>query len=59
MNFMDRVGIGNARLYGMEEELGLVGNQFQLAVSVSRPRSAPVPKHLLPCVFCTGLQIVC
>ena len=28
-----RVNIGNARLYGMEEDLGLVGNQYQTAVS--------------------------
>ena len=28
------VNIGNARLYGMEEELGLSGNQFQIAVSI-------------------------
>ncbi|KAH7329636.1 major facilitator superfamily domain-containing protein [Stachybotrys elegans] len=34
MNFMDRVGIGNARLYGLEEDLGLTGDQFQLAVSI-------------------------
>ncbi|CAG1980304.1 unnamed protein product [Fusarium graminearum] len=34
MNFMDRVGIGNARLYGMEEELGLGNNEYQLAVSI-------------------------
>ncbi|KAM0545384.1 hypothetical protein ACHAPJ_011368 [Fusarium lateritium] len=34
MNFMDRVGIGNARLYGLEEELGLTGDQYQIAVSI-------------------------
>ncbi|KAJ4157124.1 hypothetical protein NW754_008766 [Fusarium falciforme] len=34
MNFMDRVGIGNARLYGLEDELGLTGDQYQLAVSI-------------------------
>ncbi|KAF4958722.1 hypothetical protein FSARC_10947 [Fusarium sarcochroum] len=34
MNFMDRVGIGNARLYGLEKELGLTGDQYQLAVSI-------------------------
>ncbi|KAJ9604689.1 hypothetical protein H2200_010803 [Cladophialophora chaetospira] len=34
MNFMDRVAIGNARLYGMEDDLGLTGEQFQIAVSV-------------------------
>lgn len=28
------VGIGNARLYGLEEELGLVGDQYQIAVSI-------------------------
>lgn len=27
-------GIGNARLYGMEEDLGLQGNQYQTAVSI-------------------------
>lgn len=28
------VNIGNARLYGMEEDLGLEGNQYQTAVSI-------------------------
>ena len=28
------VGIGNARLYGMEDELNLAPNQYQLAVSI-------------------------
>ncbi|GAB7364288.1 hypothetical protein MBLNU230_g4833t1 [Neophaeotheca triangularis] len=36
MNFMDRVSIGNARLFGMEEDLGMdpESNQFQLSVSI-------------------------
>ncbi|OAL02095.1 MFS general substrate transporter [Phaeosphaeriaceae sp. SRC1lsM3a] len=34
MNFMDRVNIGNAKLYGLEEELGMTGNMYQLAVSL-------------------------
>lgn len=36
MSFMDRVSIGNARLYSMEEELGMVpeNNDYLLAVSV-------------------------
>jgi hypothetical protein len=34
LSFLDRVNIGNARLYGMEEDLGMTGNQFQIAVSV-------------------------
>ncbi|KIY44045.1 MFS transporter [Fistulina hepatica ATCC 64428] len=33
-SFLDRVNIGNARLYGLEENLGLKGNQYQLAVSI-------------------------
>ncbi|KAI1504092.1 MFS general substrate transporter [Biscogniauxia marginata] len=33
-SFLDRVNIGNARLYRLEEDLGLVGNQFQVAVSI-------------------------
>ncbi|OTB01996.1 hypothetical protein M426DRAFT_63118 [Hypoxylon sp. CI-4A] len=33
-SFLDRVNIGNARLYSMEEDLGLVGNQYQVAVSI-------------------------
>lgn len=33
-SFLDRVNIGNARLYGMEKDLGLTGNQYQVAVSI-------------------------
>lgn len=33
-SFLDRVNIGNARLYGLEEDLGMAGNQFQTAVSI-------------------------
>lgn len=33
-SFLDRVNIGNARLYGLEEDLGLVGDQYQIAVSL-------------------------
>ncbi len=31
---LDRVNIGNARLFGMEADLGLVGNQYQIGVSL-------------------------
>jgi hypothetical protein len=31
---LDRVNIGNARLYGMEEDLNLGPNQYQIAVSL-------------------------
>jgi sugar phosphate permease len=33
-SFLDRVNIGNARLYGLEKDLGLHGNQYQTAVSI-------------------------
>ncbi|CAM1502195.1 Fc.00g041790.m01.CDS01 [Cosmosporella sp. VM-42] len=33
-SFLDRVNIDNARLYGLEEDLRLVGDQYQLAVSI-------------------------
>lgn len=32
--FLDRTNIGNARLFGLEEDLGLVGNQYQIAVAI-------------------------
>lgn len=31
---MHTVNIGNARLYGFEDDLGLVGAQYQTAVSI-------------------------
>jgi hypothetical protein len=34
MNFMDRVNIGNAKLYWLERDLNMQGNQYQLAVSL-------------------------
>ncbi|KAF1843847.1 high-affinity nicotinic acid transporter-like protein [Cucurbitaria berberidis CBS 394.84] len=34
LSFLDRVNIGNARLYGLETDLDLSPNQFQTAVSI-------------------------
>ncbi|KAI9837836.1 MAG: hypothetical protein M1819_006770 [Sarea resinae] len=34
LSFLDRVNIGNARLYGLEEDLNLTGNKFQVATSI-------------------------
>ncbi|KAL7625199.1 hypothetical protein AAE478_004414 [Parahypoxylon ruwenzoriense] len=34
MSFLDRVNIGNARLYNLETDLGLVGDDYQLCVSI-------------------------
>ncbi|CCF41198.1 major facilitator superfamily transporter [Colletotrichum higginsianum] len=33
-SFLDRVNIGNARLYNLERDLDMHGNQFQVAVSI-------------------------
>ncbi|KAM3561676.1 hypothetical protein ARSEF4850_003098 [Beauveria asiatica] len=33
-SFLDRVNIGNARLYGLEQDLHLSSSQFQVAVSI-------------------------
>ncbi|KAI6782784.1 putative MFS transporter [Emericellopsis cladophorae] len=32
--FLDRTNIGNARLFGLEEDLGLKGSEYQIAVAV-------------------------
>ncbi|PSK50354.1 hypothetical protein B9Z65_298 [Elsinoe australis] len=34
LSFLDRVNIGNARLYGLEEDLSLSSTQYQTAVSI-------------------------
>ncbi|CAE6442089.1 unnamed protein product [Rhizoctonia solani] len=34
VSFLDRVNIGNARLFGLEADLGMTGSQYQTAVSV-------------------------
>lgn len=34
LSFLDRVNIGNARLYGLEDDLNLSGDQYQTAVSL-------------------------
>ncbi|SCO91032.1 related to putative tartrate transporter [Fusarium oxysporum] len=64
MNMMDRVNIGNARLFRMEEDLGLTGNEFQLSVSVLfvtyclfESPSNLIIKKLKPAYYLAGLTI--
>ncbi|KAJ4312922.1 hypothetical protein N0V84_009691 [Fusarium piperis] len=64
MNMMDRVNIGNGRLFGLEEDLGLVGQQFQLAVSVLfvtyclfEAPSNMIIKRLQPARYLAGLTL--
>lgn len=47
--FLDRTNISNARIFKMEADLGLVGNQFNVALTIFFGRSH-CPKH------CTLLQ---
>lgn len=34
LSFLDRVNIGNARLYGLEKDLHMKGNQYEVALSI-------------------------
>ncbi|KAL8883074.1 MAG: hypothetical protein Q9198_000019 [Flavoplaca austrocitrina] len=63
--FLDRANIGNGRLYGLEKDLGLKGNQFQTAVSVffATYVACEVPstiflKKLRPARFISGIAIL-
>ncbi|KAK2008143.1 high-affinity nicotinic acid transporter [Colletotrichum eremochloae] len=64
MNMMDRVNIGNARLFGLEDDLNLGPGQFQLAVSVLfvtyclfEAPSNMIIKRLQPARYLAGLTI--
>lgn len=37
MSFLDRINISNARIQGMEKDLDLYGNRFNIALFVSIP----------------------
>lgn len=63
-NMMDRVNIGNARLFGLETDLKLKGNEFQLAVSLLfvtyclfEAPSNMIIKRLHPARYLAGLTI--
>ncbi|TDZ13856.1 putative transporter [Colletotrichum orbiculare MAFF 240422] len=64
MNMMDRVNIGNARLFHLEDDLNLGPGQFQLAVSVLfityclfEAPSNMIIKRLQPARYLAGLTI--
>ncbi|KPM42328.1 hypothetical protein AK830_g4225 [Neonectria ditissima] len=64
MNMMDRVNIGNARLFNMENDLGMTGSDFQLAVSVLfvtyclfEAPSNLIIKRLQPSRYLAGLTL--
>ncbi|KAH8884059.1 MFS general substrate transporter [Thozetella sp. PMI_491] len=63
-SFLDRVNIGNARLYGMEADLHMVGYDYQLAVSILfvtyclfEVPSNLVLKKLVPNRYIAGIAI--
>ena len=49
LSFLDRVNIGNARLYGLEKDLDLRGNDFQVATAILFATYIPseLPSNLL------------
>ncbi|KAI0321126.1 MFS general substrate transporter [Amylostereum chailletii] len=70
MNFLDRGSIGNARLYGMETDLGLTDKQYLIALTVFffpyslfEPPSNLALRHLRPsrwlsfCTFVWGIAM--
>jgi hypothetical protein len=56
-NCVNVVNIGNARLYGLEEDLGLVGDQYQVAVSILFVTYCVCSVHGLNGLAC--LTVVC
>ncbi|CAO1598317.1 hypothetical protein XANCAGTX0491_002086 [Xanthoria calcicola] len=63
--FLDRANIGNGRLFGLEKDLGLRGNQFQTAVAVffATYVACEVPstiflKKLRPARFISGIAVL-
>ncbi|KAL4958140.1 histidine phosphatase superfamily [Aspergillus filifer] len=54
-SFLDRVNIGNARLYGLEEDLGLEGDQYQVAVSILFVTYCVSTVYSSRTAACTGL----
>ncbi|KAJ3534006.1 hypothetical protein NM208_g7729 [Fusarium decemcellulare] len=64
MNMMDRVNIGNARLFNMEADLNMKNNDFQLSVSVLfityclfESPSNLIIKRLQPARYLAGLTL--
>lgn len=59
--FLDRVNIGNARLYRLEEDLALHGTQYQIAVAVlfATYVAIEVPSNLLLKRFTPSRYIAC
>lgn len=44
LTFIDRVNIANAKVQGLEKGLGMVGNQYNVALTVRRSSHIPSPR---------------
>ncbi|KAK6844193.1 hypothetical protein PG995_014303 [Apiospora arundinis] len=65
MSFLDRTNIGNARLAGMEEDLGMTGQNYNMALTIFfisyaafEPLTNALLKRLSPRVFFTAIIFV-
>lgn len=65
LSFLDRTNIGNARLAGMEEDLGMVGTDYNntltiffVSYALVEPITNALLKRLTPRIFFTGIIIV-
>ncbi|KAH7161811.1 major facilitator superfamily transporter [Dactylonectria macrodidyma] len=64
LSFLDRTNIGNARLAGMEEDLGMSGRDYNLSLTIFfityalfEPLTNTLLKRLTPRIFFTGIII--
>ncbi len=65
LSFLDRTNIGNARLAGMEDDLGMHGNDYNntltiffVSYAVVEPVTNAMLKRLTPRVFFTSIIVV-
>lgn len=49
LSFLDRINISNARIQGLDEDLDLSGNRFNVALFVGRPLSSEIAALKRPC----------
>lgn len=65
MSFLDRTNIGNARLAGMEKDLGMVGSDYNVSLSIffigyafAEPITNAILKRSSPRIFFTAIVIL-
>jgi MFS family permease len=65
LSFLDRTNIGNARLAGMEDDLGMEGTDYNMSLTiffisyaVAEPITNTLLKRLTPRIFFTGIILL-